>query len=164
MLHDVVSDECGRLHWRHSWHARKPGKDRMRFQNAVGADETFRLPIVNILNHRQCASMMFVIGHAGRHEHIGVKKVLHFTFAVPALILPSRSRSMSSLTCAVVIGSENSPVKTRTLPLRINSPPASDGSSLKLFPSTERRSLSPGKRLNCSRNGLGSTTRPALSI
>src|SRR5439155_20492709 len=101
---------------------------------------------------------MFVVGHTGGDEHVGIKKLLHFlrSFPVAAVILPSRSCSMRSLTCAVVIGSGKPPVKTKTIPFRTNSPPVSVGSSLKPFPSTDKRSLSPGKRLNCARRGLGS--------
>src|SRR5260221_8754632 len=101
------------------------------------------------LNDRQRASVMFVVSHTGRHEHVGIQEIPHFlrSFLVSALTLISRSCSMSSLTLAVVIGSAKSPEKTKTLPLRTSSPPASVGSSLKPFPSTDRRSLSPGNRL-----------------
>src|SRR5205814_9644180 len=118
------------------------------------------LPSWIFLHDRQRTSVMFVVGQTGGYEHVRIKELLHFlrSFPVAALILPSRSCCMSSLTWAVVIGSGKPPVKTKTLPFRTNSPPACVGSSRKPFPSTDRRSLSPGKRLNCSRRGLGSTT------
>src|ERR1035441_7905466 len=130
------------------------------------AHNAFHFALVNRLHQRQCTRVVLVFLDASRHKYIGIQKDLHFLPSFPAAdeIRPSRSSAIIFSTLAVVIGSAKSPVNTSTFPFRTSVPPTSVGSSRKLFPSTERRSLSPGTRLNWSRSGFGSTTRPALSI
>src|ERR1039457_5021660 len=130
------------------------------------AHNAFHFAFVNRLQQRQCTRVVLVFLDASRHKYIGIQKDLHFFPSFPAAdeIRPSRSSAIIFSTLAVVIGSAKSPVNTSTFPLRTSVPPSSVGSSRKLFPSTEMRSLSPGTRLNWSRSGFGSTTRPALSI
>src|SRR5437016_7981037 len=122
MFYDVVRYQRGRMHGRDSRHAREPSEDRMRLQNTVRAHKAFGLAFVDVLNNRQRASVVFVVGHTSRHEHVGIKEILHFlrSFPVAAEILPSRSSSMRSRTRVVVIGFAKSPVKTSTLPSRTN--------------------------------------------